>query len=141
MKVIPNTVISNSYDAIDKDSGDVLNINDLTEEQKSKVLELIKTPKLTDVDLKGLENNPLFLSVKKMLGDKVGFTYLFTYLAMEEKIPLDELKTLFKHIIDFKDSLDKLRRPIRNYIDKSIIDESIDINLALSLLFKIIVNC
>ena len=120
MKVIPNTVISNSYDAIDKDSGDVLNINDLTEEQKSKVLELIKTTKLTDVDLKGVENNPLFLSVKKMLGDKVGFTYLFTYLAMEEKIPLDELKTLFKHIIDFKDSLDKLRRPISNYIDKSI---------------------
>ena len=120
IKVVPNTIISNSYDPIDKDSGDVLNINDLTEEQKSKVLELIKTTKLTDVDLKGVENNPLFLSVKKMLGDKVGFTYLFTYLAMEEKVPLDELKTLFKHIIDFKDSLDKLRRPISNYIDKSI---------------------
>lgn len=120
IKVVPNTIISNSYDPINKDNGDVLNINDLTEEQKSKVLEIIKNTKLNDVDLKGLENNPLFLSVKKMLGDKVGFTYLFTYLAMEEKIPLNELQILFKQIIEFKDSLDKLRRPISNYIDKNI---------------------
>jgi hypothetical protein len=61
IKVVPNTIISNSYDAIDKDSGDIIDINNLTEEQKI----LAETDFATDVYLR---NNDILNSIMTASG-------------------------------------------------------------------------
>lgn len=90
--------------------------NDVKEESKKK----IKDIKLSGDDVRMAERNPKLAEIRELIGDKLGYAYLFTYLYIKELTPMEELKSIFAGLIEYSDLLAKLRRPISNYIDPNI---------------------
>jgi hypothetical protein len=108
---------------------DPIMLNDIPEELKSKVNSQLRAVKIPQEENTKLERGDIIKAVREMLGDKLGYAYLFTYLLIIEHIPIDQLKDLFSKLLEYKDLLGLkgivddqplLRRPINNYIDRSI---------------------
>ena len=96
--------------------------NEVKEEAKKKIREI----KFSEDEQRQLERNPKFQEIRQLLGDKLGWAQIFTYLYFVEHMPITEedgsggLKQIYKDMIDYQDLLGKLRRPITNYIDPNI---------------------
>jgi len=109
--------------------GDVVNANNLPDETKEKMRLKFKEVKVTPEENAKVEKGDILKKVRELIGDKLGYAYLFTYLLLVEKMPFDDLKDIFTKLIDCKDLLalknpsdDKplLRRHISNYIDPNV---------------------
>jgi hypothetical protein len=105
-------------------SGAPVNFNELPEDVKSTSKKNLREVKLSDDEQRQVERHPKFNEIREILGDKLGWAGLFTYLYFKENVQLDELKSIYSDLITYQDLLNKLRRPISNYIDVNINNNS-----------------
>jgi hypothetical protein len=119
---------------LDKDDVAV-KLVDIPQEIKDDAKKNLKTIKLTEEEVKLIERDQKFLKIRELLGDKLGYSYMFLYFYIVEQIPFEELKTLLENLEDKKDLLSKTRRPIANYVDvnipnnyENLIDDLEDLN-------------
>ena len=105
-------------------SGAPVNFNELPEDVKSTSKKNLREIKLSDDEQRQVERHPKFNEIREILGDKLGWAGLFTYLYFKENVQLDELKSIYSDLITYQDLLNKLRRPISNYIDVNINNNS-----------------
>ena len=104
---------------LDKD-GYPIKFNDLPEEIKGEAKKKIREIKLSEEELRQVERHPKFQEIRDFLGDKLGWAQLFTYLYFKERTEISELKGIFADLVTYGDLLNKLRRPISNFIDPNI---------------------
>ncbi len=104
---------------LDKDDQPI-RFEKLPEEIKSESKKKFREIKLSEAELRDIERNPKFAEIRNLLGDKLGYAQLFTYLHIKELTPMEELKNILSGLIEYSDLLPKLRRPISNYIDPNI---------------------
>ena len=79
---------------LDKD-GVSINFDDLPEEIKGEARKKVREIKLSEDELRQVERHPKFQEIREFLGDKLGFSQIFTYLYFKEKVEISELKELF----------------------------------------------
>ena len=115
----PTKTDSSGMFLLDKDNQPI-NFNDLPEEIKGEARKKVREIKLSEDELRQVERHPKFQEIREFLGDKLGFSQIFTYLYFKEKVEISELKELFADLVTYSDLLNKLRRPISNYIDPNI---------------------
>jgi hypothetical protein len=101
-----------------------INFSDLPEQVQVEVKKKIREIKLTEEEQRVVERHPKFNEIREILGDKLGWAGLFAYLYFKEKVEINELKLIFDDLVVFQDLLGKLRRPISNYIDTNIPNNS-----------------
>lgn len=104
---------------LDKDNVPV-KLVDIPQEIKDEAKKNFRTIKLTEEEIRAVERDPKFTKVRELLGNQLGYSYMFLYFFIIEQIPFDELKALVENLDDKKDLLSKVRRPINNYIDPNI---------------------
>jgi len=119
---------------LDKDDVPV-KLVDIPTEIKDEAKKNFRTIKLKEEEIRVIERDSKFVKIRELLGDKLGYSYMFLYLYLIEQIPLEELKNLLQNLDDKKDLLSKTRRPINNYIDpnlpnnyEQLIDDLEDLN-------------
>ena len=109
----------------DKSGAPVL-FHELPEETKTEVKKNTRQIKLSEEEQRNIERHPKFQEIRALLGDKLGWAQLFTYLNIVENFPIVEedgsggLKQVLSDLIEYQDLLGKLRRPISNYVDVNI---------------------
>lgn len=113
--------------------GDPFNFNELPDATKDAARQKFREIKVTPDETSKVERGEIMTEIRKFIGDKLGYAYLFTYLLLVERVPVDDLKNILAKLIEYKDLLnvknpvdDKplLRRPISNYIDPNIPNNS-----------------
>lgn len=112
-----------------------LSLNDFSINQQKEIMSKLRETKLTDQQVKDIERDPDFkkiriLSVeldndntkKYMLEkDNTGWVYAFTYFYFIENVSMQELKDVYKKLLEYKDLLDKLPKKFdHNFIDPNI---------------------
>jgi hypothetical protein len=97
-----------------------VNFNDLPEEIKAEARKKLREIKLSEDEVRQIERHPEFQKIREMLGDKLGWAALFTYLHFKERTSVEELKNIFDDMVKYGDLINKLRRPVSNYIDPNI---------------------
>lgn len=109
--------------------GDPVKFNELPEELKTAARQKFREIKITPEEAKGVERSKLLQKVRELIGDKLGFAHLFTYLVLVENVSFDDIKEIFNKLIEYKDLLNVknpadgktlLRRPIGTYVDPTI---------------------
>lgn len=110
--------------------GDNLRFEDLPEDVQNLAKSKFRENALTPEEKQKVERSQILKEVRDLLGDKnLGWAYMFTYLMLIEKTPIDELESIFTKLQEFRDLLNAknpsdnkplLRRPIANYIDPSV---------------------
>jgi len=109
--------------------GDPFNFNQLPEETRNAAKQKVREIKVAPEENSKVERGQIIKIVRDLLGDKLGYAYLFTYLLLVERTPVDDLKDILAKLIEYRDLLtvknpvdDKplLRRPISNYIDPNV---------------------
>lgn len=113
--------------------GDNVNFTDLPEDVQSNARQKLRDIKISPDETRNVERSQLIGKVRELLGDKLGYAYMFTYFLLIEKVPYDELKDILNKLVEYKDLLgtknpltneNLLRRPISNYIDPSVSNNS-----------------
>lgn len=108
---------------------DLIKFKDLPDDVKELVKTKQKETKIDPAEIQSVEKGDILRKVRELVGDKLGYAYMFTYFLVVEKIPFSELKALLEKIIEFRDLLTAnslvnnkplLRRPISNYIDPNV---------------------
>lgn len=116
-----------------------LTLGDFTPEQQAEIRTKLRTLKLTDEQVRGIERNPDFLKIREYLGQKhIGWTYPFTYFFFVEMVSLEELFTRVEKIevdgkeieepnnilyklVEYQGLLDRLPKKFdANFIDPNI---------------------
>lgn len=97
-----------------------IGFNSLPDEIKDNARKKIREIKLKEDEVRQIERHPKFQEIREMLGDKLGWASLFTYLYFKERTNIDELKTIFADMVKYGDLISKLRRPVSTYIDPNI---------------------
>ena len=116
-----------------------LTLGDFTPEQQSEIRTKLRTLKLTDEQVRGIERNPDFLKIREYLGQKhIGWTYPFAYFFFVEMVSLEELFTRVEKIevdgkeieapnnilyklVEYQGLLDRLPKKFdANFIDPNI---------------------
>ena len=109
--------------------GDVLNFNELPNDIKDEVKKRFRDVKIPQPENLAVEKSAIIKQIRDLLGDKLGYAYLFTYLLVVERTPIKDLQDILTKLIDYKDLLGAnnpsdgkplLRRPISNYIDPNV---------------------
>lgn len=70
---------------------------------------------LTPEEIIEIDNDPLFLKIKKMVSQNPGWTYLFTKIAYDYNVPINELQELYDNILSWKNNLNELPMNIIEY--------------------------
>lgn len=114
--------------------GDVFRFEDLPSDIQNSAKSKFRDNKLTPEEQQKAEKSDVLKEIRNLLGDKnLGYAYLFTYLMVIEKVPAEDLKDIFNKLQDYKPLLNSksivtgekmLRRPINNYIDPNIPNNS-----------------
>jgi hypothetical protein len=97
-----------------------VDFKDLPEDTKAEAKKKVREIKVSEEEQRKIDRHPKFQEIREFLGDKLGWAQLFTYLHFKEKVEVNELKSIFKDLLEYHDLLGKLRRPISNYIDVNI---------------------
>jgi len=97
-----------------------VDFKDLPEDTKAEAKKKVREIKVSEEEQRQIDRHPNFQEIREFLGDKLGWAQLFTYLHFKEKVPVNELRSIFKDLLEYHDLLGKLRRPISNYIDINI---------------------
>ena len=109
--------------------GDPFNFNELPEDVRNAAKAKLREIKVTPDENSKVERGEIMKVVRDIVGDKLGYASLFTYLLLVERIPVDDLKDILSKLVEYKDLLNAknpsdnkplLRRPISNYIDPNI---------------------
>jgi len=118
---------SSGLNLLDKD-GVIFLYNNLSDEEQNSVNQELRNNsaeyKLGEQETRNLERNQKFQEIRTMLGDKLGWMSLFTYLHFREGTSLEELRSIFDDMCRYNHLLTKLRRNVSNYIDPKIINNS-----------------
>lgn len=113
--------------------GDNLSYKDLGTETIDKIKAAYRDFKITPEENSRVERGEVMKMIRDLIGDKLGYAYLFTYFLVVEKVSVDDLKLILSKLIEFKDLLNAknpvdgkplLRRPIANYIDTNVSNNS-----------------
>jgi ankyrin repeat protein len=109
--------------------GDPFNFNELPEDVRNAAKSKLREIKVTPDENSKVERGEIMKVVRDIVGDKLGYASLFTYLLLVERIPVDDLKDILSKLVEYRDLLAAknpsdnkplLRRPISNYIDTNI---------------------
>jgi hypothetical protein len=100
--------------------GDPIKSSQIPEDIKDKAKDKIKDIKLSPDEVQFVDKNPKLKEIRDLLGGKDGYAQLFTYLHVKELTPIEDLRRIFSGLVEYNDLLSKMRRPINNYIDPSI---------------------
>lgn len=109
--------------------GEQFKFSQLPDEVKNNARQKFREIKVTPEETKAVERCKLLQKVRELIGDKLGFAHLFTYLILVENVSFDDIKEVLAKLIEYKDLLNVknpvdgkplLRRPIGTYIDPNI---------------------
>ncbi len=100
--------------------GDPIKSTQVPEEVKAKIKAKIREIKLTPEEIQLVDKNPKLKEIRDIISGKDGYAQLFMYLYIKELTPIEELKRIFSGLVEYNDLLARLRRPINNYIDPNI---------------------
>lgn len=100
--------------------GDPIKSTQIPDDIKNKAKDKIKEIKLSPEEVQFVDRNPKLKEIRDILNGKDGYAQLFTYLYIKELTPIEELKRIFDGLVEYNDLLSKMRRPINNYIDPNI---------------------
>jgi len=100
--------------------GDPIKSTQIPEDVRNKAKEKIKDIKLTPEEIQLVEKNPKLKEIRDIISGKDGYAQLFMYLYIKELTPVEELKRIFNGLVEYNDLLPRMRRPINNYIDPNI---------------------
>lgn len=110
--------------------GDNFRFEDLPSDIQDKARSKYRENNLTPEEKQKAERSEVLKQIRELIGDRnLGYAYLFTYLMVIEKTPVEELQSIFDKLQDYKTLLNSksiiddkklLRRPINNYIDPNI---------------------
>ncbi len=100
--------------------GDPIKMSQVPDDIKEKAKEKIKEIKLTPEEIAFVEKNPKLKEIREIINGKDGYAQLFMHLYIKELTPIEELKRIFNGLVEYNDLLPRLRRPINNYIDPNI---------------------
>ncbi len=73
--------------------------------------------KLTPEEIRQAENDPNFLKIKKLVERNPGFTEVFTRFFFRDKASLEDLTNLYNTLVENRDVLNKLPKPVDKYLD------------------------
>jgi hypothetical protein len=105
---------------LDKDK-QIVKFSDLPEELKNSAKQKFREIKVSEEEQRNLERHPKFVEIRELLGDKrLGWSPIFTHLFFREGTSMEEIKAIFADMNSYHDLLNRLRRPINNYIDVNI---------------------
>jgi hypothetical protein len=105
---------------LDKDK-QIVKFYDLPEELKNSAKQKFREIKVSEEEQRNLERHPKFVEIRELLGDKrLGWSPIFTHLFFREGTSMEEIKAIFADMNSYHDLLNRLRRPINNYIDVNI---------------------
>jgi hypothetical protein len=94
---------------------------DVPEDIKNTAKQKIREIKISDEEQRNIEKHPSFIEIREFLGDRrLGWSPIFTHLFFREGTNIEELKSIYADMNTYNDLLNRLRRPINNYIDPNI---------------------
>ncbi len=99
---------------------EVVLFNNLPDEVKEGSKKKFREIKITEDEQRNLDRMPKFQDIRKLIGDKLGWAQLFTYLHFKEGTSMEELGSIYSDLVSYGDILGRLRRPIGNYVDPNI---------------------
>ena len=98
-----------------------LSLSDFDEENQQKLKAKIREIKISDDEARNIEKDPAFVKIREMLKDNLGWCYIFTYFYYVENVSFEELESIYKNLLDYRDLLGKLPKPLNNnFINTSI---------------------
>lgn len=96
-------------------------LKDFTPEQQEELKLAIRKIKITDEEVRNIERDPAFVKIREMVKDTLGWCYIFTYFYYVENVPIEELEEIYKKLLDFRQLLTKLPKPLdNNFINPNI---------------------
>lgn len=96
-------------------------LKDFTPEQQDQLKAKIREIKLSDEQARNIERDPAFVKIREMVKDTLGWCYIFTYFYYVENVPFEELEAIYKKVLDFRQLLGRLPKPLdNNFIDPNI---------------------
>lgn len=98
--------------------------SDFTEEEFNEIRLKMREIKISPDEIRRIEREPEFLELREVLKDNIGYLYNFTYMYYVEMVPIDEIKTLYNKVLEYRDLLNRLPRKF----DLHFIDTNIDNN-------------
>jgi hypothetical protein len=132
--------VSNEYDTdpsglfLFNKVGDNFRFEQLPEDVQNNAKAKFREIQLTPEEKQKAERSDIIKTVRDILGDKnLGYAHMFTYFMVIEKTPVEELESIFAKLQEYKDLLNAknpsdnkplIRRPITNYIDVNIPNNS-----------------
>jgi hypothetical protein len=110
--------------------GDNFRFEELPSDVQNQAKSKFRENNLTPDERQKAERSDVIKTIRELLGDKnLGYAYLFTYLMVIEKTPVEELQNIFDKLQEYKTLLNSksivddkklIRRPINSYIDPNI---------------------
>lgn len=74
-----------------------------------------KDIKLSDVEIKMIENNKDFLRIKEMLRESPNYVFTFVKFFFEDEIPHEELEQLYNRLREYRQNLNELPMSVDRY--------------------------
>lgn len=114
------SVDSSGLFLLDKDR-QVVKFSEIPDTIKNSAKQKFRDIKISEEEQRNIERHPKFIEIRELLGDKrLGWSPIFTHLFFREGTSMEELRAIFADMSSYHDLLNRLRRPINNYIDPNI---------------------
>jgi hypothetical protein len=98
-----------------------ISMSDFTIEQQEEIKKKIREIRLPDDQVRRLESDPDFIKLRELLSNSLGWMYIFTYFFYVENVSFEEIKGMYDKLLDYRDLLTKLPKPLdNNFIDPTI---------------------
>lgn len=105
----------------DVSEDDIKKANDLVYKMhRGEDEQLLKIGKKLDKDSQTTERSDYLRKIREMCGKKLGYSYMYIYLMMQEGVAFEEIQELHKNLMANNDLMNLLRRNITSYIDTNV---------------------
>lgn len=102
-----------------------LTLNDFTDEQAKELRYMMRGMKISDEEIQQIERDPEFLELREELKDNIGYLYNFTYMYYVEMVTLEEIKSMYNRLLEYKNLLNQLPKKFNvGFIDTKIDNNS-----------------
>lgn len=98
-----------------------LTLKEFSQEQQDRLKQKFRDIRLSDDEIKRIEQNEEFIKLRNLFSDNLGYLYNFTYMYFVEMSPFDEIEAVYKDLIEYKDLLANMK-------DLPEIGKSFDLN-------------
>ena len=104
-----------------------LTLKHFTPEQQKELRYNMRSVKLSDNQIREIEQNKEFVKLRELLSQNLGYLYPFVYMYFVEKIPFNEIESMYNDVIEYKSTLDQFKtmEEVGKKFDVNFIDPNI----------------